>query len=58
MDFQGQQYTLNQVEGELYQFISGSKPGEYTQYYDKFVFNTGKGFMAAYVDDLDNCWSI
>lgn len=58
MEFQGQQYTLNQAEVDLWQFISESKPREYTRYYDKFVFNTGRGFIAAYVDDLDNYWNI
>lgn len=58
MQFQGQYYVLNQVEGELWHFIHGSKPGEYTHYYDKIIFNTGKGFVAAYANDLDNCWSV
>lgn len=58
MEFQGQQYTLNQAEEDLWQFIRESKPGEYTRYYDKFVFNTGRGFVAAYANDLNNYWNI
>ena len=42
MEFQGQHYVLNQAEEDLWQFIHESKPGEYTRYYDKFVFNTGR----------------
>ena len=58
MEFQGQQYTLNQTEG-LWQFIDESKPGEYTRYYDKFVFHTERnGFVAAYANDLNNYWYI
>ena len=57
MEFQGQQYALNQAES-LFEFIDSSKPGEYTAYYDKLVFHTENGFIAVYFDDLLNCWSI
>lgn len=57
MEFQGQQYTLNQTES-LFEFIDNSKPGEYTRYYDKFVFNTGRGFVFVYVNDLNNYWNV
>ena len=58
MNFQGQNYRLNQVE-ELWQFIHESKPGEYTLWYDTIVFHTERnGFVAAYADNLDNYWNI
>lgn len=58
MEFQGQQYALNQAES-LFEFISNSKPGEYTAYYDKLVFHTERnGFIAAYKNNLLNYWNI
>lgn len=58
MEFQGQQYTLNQAES-LFKFINNSKPGEYTVYYDKLVFHTERnGFIAAYKNNLLNYWDI
>lgn len=58
VEFQGQQYVLNQAES-LSAFINNSKPREYTAYYDKLVFHTERnGFIAAYRDDLLNCWDI
>ena len=59
MEFQGQQYTLNQAKNDLWQFIHESRPGEYTRYYDKIVFHTERnGFIAAYANDLNNYWNI
>lgn len=59
VEFQGQLYTLNQVQENLFEFIDNSKPGEYTRYYDQIVFHTERnGFVAAYADNLDNYWTI
>ena len=58
MKFQGKLYTLNQEQKSLFEFIDGSKPGEYMRHYDKVVFHTEKGFIAAYTDDLDNYWTV
>lgn len=59
VEFQGQLYTLNQVQENLFEFIDNSKPGEYTQYYDQTVFHTERnGFVAAYTDNLNNYWTI
>lgn len=57
MEFQERHYTLNQAN-DLWQFFDGSEPGEYTYYYDQCVFNTGKGFVAAYTNDLSNYWNV
>ena len=58
MEFQEQQYVLNQAE-DLFEFIDNSKSGEYTVYYDRLVFHTERnGFIAAYKDDLSNYWEI
>lgn len=57
MNFKGNNYTLNQFN-ELFDFIDNSKIGEYMGYYDKVVFHTEGGFIAAYRDDLNNYWSI
>lgn len=59
VEFQGKLYTLSQVQEDLFEFTDNSKPGEYTRYYDKIVFHTERnGFVAAYADDLSNCWAI
>lgn len=59
VEFQGKLYTLNQVQEDLFEFIDNSKPGEYTRYYNQIVFHTERnGFVAAYADDLNNCWTI
>lgn len=58
VEFQGKLYTLNQVQEDLFEFIDNSKPGEYTRYYNQIVFHTENGFVAAYADDLNNCWAI
>lgn len=58
IEFQGKLYTLNQVQEDLFEFTDNSKPGEYTRYYGQIVFHTENGFVAAYADDLNNCWEI
>jgi hypothetical protein len=35
-----------------------SNVGEYTVYYDKIIFHTKEGFIAAYADNLENNWEI
>lgn len=61
INFLGNIYTLNQCSDEdetLYEWMSRSKIGEYTVYYDKLVFKTKDGVIAAYKDNLNNYWSI
>lgn len=58
IEFQGHLYKLNQAE-DLCQWCSNSNSGEYTVYYDTYVFHTEKnGFVAAYKNDLSNYWNI
>lgn len=57
IEFKGKQYRKLDVY-DLFEFIETSKPGEYMQYFDKYVFRTETEVFAAYVDDLENCWKI
>lgn len=57
MIFKEKKYIKNQFT-ELFNFIDKSKIGEFMDYYDKVVFHTENGFIAAYRDDLNNYWSI
>ena len=57
MTFLGINYTLNQCE-DFFKWLTSSKVGEFTLVYDKVVFNTTDGFVAAYTNDLDNYWRI
>lgn len=57
MNFKGKPYILNQFV-DLFEFIDNSKTGEYMDYYDRVVFHTESGFIAAYRDDLNNYWTI
>ena len=54
IEFQGKLYTGT---GGFIR-VHNSKPGEYTRYYGQIVFHTENGFVAAYVDDLNNYWEI
>ena len=49
-------YHLNQCE-DIFDWIRTSKVGEFTNYYDKVCFHTDNGFVAAYMDDINNFWS-
>jgi hypothetical protein len=58
LNFKGVEYILNQCQESLYEFTDHSKVGEFTHYFDRIVFHTGNGFVAAYADDLSNCVNI
>ena len=53
--FQGEEYHLNQCD-DLIEWVKTSKVGEFSFYYDKLVFHTSDGFIAAYRDDINNNW--
>lgn len=54
--FNDDPYFLNQCEGDLIEWIDDSMCGDFTNYYDKVLFNTEDGFIAAYRDDISNNW--
>lgn len=54
-NFQGEVYHLNQCE-DLIEWTQASVVGEFSYYYDKIVFHTSDGFVAAYRDDINNNW--
>ena len=58
MEFNGNPYSLNQCEGDIFEWYKNSSVGQYTNYYDKFIFHTSEGIEAAYKDDLSNYWKI
>lgn len=53
--FNQKAYTLNQCE-DLLEWLRDSYIGEFTIFYDKVLFNTEDGFIAAYRDDINNFW--
>ena len=55
-NFQGEVYRLNQCEDDLIDWTQTSVVGEFSYYYDKVVFNTSDGFVAAYRDNINNNW--
>lgn len=54
--FNGETYLLKQCEGDLCEWIRGSLIGDFTYYFDKVLFNTDDGFVAAYSEDINNNW--
>lgn len=62
LDFQGNKYTINQCGKENYETLfewgERSRTGDYTVYFDKVVFKTEKGVIAAYSNNLENYWEI
>jgi hypothetical protein len=55
--FMGESYwMLNQCDGDLVTWLHDSLEGDFTYYYDKIIFNTEDGFVAAYRDDINNNW--
>ena len=56
--FNGNHYSLNQCDGDIFEWFKNSSVGQYTNYYDKLVFHTREGAEAAYKDDLSNYWKI
>ena len=52
--FQGALYMLHQCEGDLFEWFSDAMCGDFTYYYDKIVFCTDNGFVAAYRDNISN----
>lgn len=60
MIYKGKQYKLNQLQyaGDLYEWGRASAVGEYTIYYDAYVFHTADGLWSAYRSDITNTWKI
>ena len=56
--FNGNPYSINQCEGDIFEWYKNSSVGQYTNYYDKLIFHTREGIEAAYKDDLSNYWKI
>lgn len=54
--FNDDPYCLSQCEGDLIEWLNDSMCGDFTYYYDKVVFATEDGFVAAYRDDISNNW--
>ena len=54
-NFMGEEYwVLNQCEGDLFEWFNDAMCGDFTYYYDKIVFCTSDGFIAAYRNDITN----
>ena len=60
MIYKGKQYKLNQLQyaGDLYEWGRASAVGEYTIYYDAYVFHTADGLWSASRSDITNTWKI
>ena len=54
--FNDEIFCLKQCEGDLIDWMKDSFCGEFTYYYDKIIFDTEDGFVAAYRDDINNNW--
>lgn len=52
--FNGKTYKLHQCDGDLFEWHMVTTTGEFTYYYDKVVFVTSDGVIAAYRDDITN----
>ena len=57
MEINGRDYALNQCE-DLLEWCDNAKVGEYTNYFDKYVYKNENGVFACYVDDTKNMWQI
>ncbi len=57
MEFEGQKYVEIDSYG-LFDFIEMSHKGECMRYFDKYIYNSGNGIKACYVDDINNSWEI
>lgn len=53
-DFKGKRYLLNQCDGDVFEWFRNATIGDFTYYFDKLIFNTEDGFVAAYRDDINN----
>ena len=51
--FGGDSYNLNQCE-DIFDWARDSSVYDFTYYYDKVVFHTQNGIIAAYRDDINN----
>lgn len=54
-NFMDDVYHLNQCE-DIIEWCASSVVGEFSYYYDKVIFHTHDGFVAAYRDDINNNW--
>ena len=43
---------------DIFDILDNIKTGEYCIYYDKYLFKTDKGMIAAYRDNISNYWFI
>lgn len=57
MEFEGQKYVEIDSYG-LFDFIEMSHKGECMRYFDKYIYSSGNGIKACYVDDINNSWEI
>ena len=57
-DFNGERYILNQCTGDIFEWFRNAIIGDFTYYFDKLVFNTEDGFVAAYIENINNNWGI
>ena len=55
--FQGMYFKLNKSY-DLFDFCKLSVLGECIRYYDKYIFRSDKGVIAAYVNDFNNWYYI
>ena len=55
--FQGMYFKLNKSY-DLFDFCKLSTLGECVRYYDKYIFRSYKGVIAAYANDFNNWYYI
>ena len=51
--FKGEKYYLNQCS-DIFDWFGESQVYEFTYYYDRIVFHTPTGYIAAYIEDTSN----
>ena len=51
--FKGEKYDLNQCS-DIFEWFEESLVYEFTYYYDRIVFHTPLGIIAAYIEDTSN----
>lgn len=53
-DLNGVSYKRNQCDGDIFEWFNNALIGDFTYYFDKLIFNTEDGFVAAYRDNINN----
>lgn len=54
----GETYTLNQCEDDIYDWFASSKIGDFTRWNSLYVFHKEEGCYATYADNLANGWYV